>query len=138
MSKIADLRKFLIKCPFLKIPETNRVPRIYIDGILDRPVEYEIIITPATQWVTQYVDGGGIKQLNFLFRSVEYYNPQDIENNISNNDFYEQFETWLNNTKPDIPGWIKAETLTCGYFNDSAESLDKATYQIQCRILYSV
>lgn len=138
MSMIADLRRFLMQCPFLQVPEETAVPKVYVDYLTQTPTVYDISVIPATPWIRKYVDGGGVKQFTFVFRSVEVFGGRDIQQNIGNIDFYERFSEWLTKVKPDIAGWIKVEALTEGYFFDAAESQDKASYQIQCRILYTV
>ncbi|MFV0470262.1 MAG: hypothetical protein ACK5MK_15240, partial [Dysgonomonas sp.] len=70
-------------------------------------------------------------------RSIEQYEGRDISKNIEVTEFYEKFSLWLEYSKPVIPNWIKVEALTNGYFFDVLEAQDRATYQIQCRVLYN-
>lgn len=137
MSSVLELRDFLMQCPFLRVREDSNMPTIYVDYLSENPTTYEIQVIPVSQIVKKYVDGGGIKQKTFVFRSREYYNGRDISQSIDTINFYEQFSSWLEKTKPNIKSWIKVEALTDGYFFDVSESQDKASYQIQCRILYN-
>ena len=138
VAKIDELRTFLMTCPFLEIPKEQIVPTVYVDHLSENPSVYTINIIPTQPFVRKYVDGGGVKQLTFVFRSAKIYGGPDIVQNISNIAFYERFAEWVTTNKPDIKDWIKVETLTEGYFFDVAQGEDKASYQIQCRVLYSV
>ena len=134
---IGDLRKFLMGCPFLAVPQDGGIPRIQVDHLSGTPSVYAINITPSQPWVRRYVDGGGIKQLTFIFRSLAVYGGTDILTSIENIDFFQRFSKWLEKTRPDIPGWIKVEPLSEGYIFDVQDGQDKASYQIQCRVLYT-
>ena len=120
----------------MKIWGESETPKIFVDYIAEHPTTYEIQFTPSATWVRKYVDGGGIKQVNFVIRSVEDYSTMDMTQNISNINFYEQLEEWLIETPPEIQGWIKVEPLTGGYIFDVSPTQGYATYQMQCRILY--
>jgi hypothetical protein len=139
---IEKLRAFLVTCPFLEIQGDKSAPLVYVDHLTETPSVYSINIIPTQPWVRKYVDGGGVKQLTFVFRSLEVYGGADITQNIQNIAFFERFAEWLEqqvpNTIPELYHWIKVEALTEGYFFDVQEGQDKASYQIQCRVLYTV
>jgi len=138
MATIKQLRDFLLQCPLLVNFDDNK-PLIFVDYLTDRPAAYSIMVIPVTPWVRKYVDGDhGVKQMVFSFRSREIYAGREIIENMDNIAFYELFEEWLRDTKPTIPGWIKVEPLSNGYIYDVEEGQDLATYQIQCRVLYTV
>jgi len=134
---VEKLRDFLLTCPFLNTPDGGSSPALSVDYLSEEPLRYAIDVTPSAPWVTRYVDGGGVKQLLFVFRSLEFYGKADIEQNTSNLAFYERFSEWLAATRPTIPGWVAVEALTEGYFQDVSTGQDKAMYQIQCRVKYS-
>lgn len=139
MSNIDKLRSFLSECPFLRVSSPSKTPKLYVDYLSDKPVNYEVQVTPVATEVRKYVDGGGINQTAFAFRSLQYYTGKDIQNNIDNIAFFEDFANWLRNSNAKLPvGWISVETLTDGYIMDISESQDIATYQMQCRFLYVV
>ncbi len=139
---IEKLRSFLMTCPELEIPENKEVPIVYVDHLSGNPTGYVINLIPTTPWFRKYVDGGGIKQMTFVFRSLNEYSGADVALNIENIAFYERFASWLEHAEPSaIPGlenWIKVEALTEGYFFDVQNGQDKASYQIQCRVKYAV
>ena len=137
MSTIAQLREFFQECPFLKVPVDEAVPKVYVDYLSETPSVYGINIVPTNPWVRKYVDGGGVKQVTFVFRSLAFFGGTDILTNIDNIAFYQRLAEWLEETRPTIPGWIKVEPLTEGYIFDVSEGKDKASYQIQCRVLYT-
>ena len=137
MSTIEKLRDFLMQCPFLQAADEMEHPNVYIDYLSENPTAYTIQVIPTAQIIKRYSDGGGVKQTAFAFRSIEIYDGREIQQNINNIAFYEQFSAWLEEAEPTIEDWIKVEALTDGYFFDVAEGQDKATYQIQCRILYN-
>jgi len=134
---IEKLRAFLLTCPFLQSPNEGLNPKIYVDYLSETPTTYQIQIVPVSKVIRKYVDGGGIKQKTFIFRSIEVFEGKDIEQNMSNIKFFEQFSEWLEKTKPEVANWVKVEALTDGYFFGAEDSQDKATYQIQCRIIYN-
>lgn len=142
VSIIEKLRKFLITCPFLEVQDNKSIPLVYVDYLTNTPSVYSINIVPGEPWVRKYVDGGGIKQTTFIFRSLAIYGGTDILQNIDNIAFYERFAEWLSEQRPNmvegLENWIKVEALTEGYFFDAAEGEDRASYQIQCRAKYSV
>ena len=140
MPLIISLRNFLLKCPFLApfdgVPGGD--PRIYVDYQTGNPTAYSLSLIPTTPWVRKYTDGGGVKQAVFVFRSIDEYAGRDIVTNMDNIAFFERLEQWLESTRPDVPSWNKVEVLSNGYFFDVAEGEDRASYQIQCRVLYTV
>ena len=65
-----------------------------------------------------------------------------MRQNLDNIGFYEHFSDWLEEVSkagdfPELDAGKtikKIEAITCGYVFDT--ELDKAKYQIQCRIIY--
>lgn len=142
MTTVQKLRKFLQACPLLTVdPDGPDDPVIYVDYLPGHPLTYGINIVPSEPWFRKYVDGGGIRQTIFVFRSLDYYGGADIEQNEDNLSFFEEFAAWLHRTRPnptEFPGWFKVEALSEGFIFDAPDSQDRATYQIQCRLLYTV
>ena len=74
----------------------------------------------------------------FTFDSKLRWN-EDIQNNIDNSKFYEDFRDWLetnnkNKVFPNIEGIYKIEALTPGYI--FATNANEAIYRIQCKAEY--
>ncbi|GHU77048.1 hypothetical protein FACS1894188_10580 [Clostridia bacterium] len=136
---IDSLRTFLQTCPFLKVSSVAETPMIYVDYLGETSTTYAIETVPAPIWYRRYVDGGGIKQTQFVFRSIEPYDGRDVLQSLQNMAFYEKFEEWLaQNSQPNIDSWVRVEALTGGYIHTVFEGQDAAVYQIQCRVLYVV
>lgn len=111
-----------------------------VDYLSAEPVSYSIETGISDPWITQYVDGGGIKQYNFVLTSREWFGS-DAERNIENIKFYEYIEDQIeknndNKILPEIAGAVKIEVLTGGYMFSS--EADNARYQIQLRLIYTV
>jgi hypothetical protein len=109
-----------------------------VDYLSAVPTVYSIGTVPAQPWVTRYTDGGGVKQFVFVFRSLEVYGGGDIMQNIENIAFFERLSEWFRGNRPSIKNWNWVEALTNGYVFDVAEGQDRASYQIQCRAVYTV
>ena len=111
-----------------------------VDYLGAEPVSYNIEGGISDPWLTRYVDGGGVKQYNFLFTSREWYGSDAIDN-AENLRFYEYIEETIeeNNRRgivPEVAGAVKIEVLTGGYLMGS--EADRAKYQIQLRFIYTV
>lgn len=135
MRIIESIRNYILTCPFLGDGRVN------IDWLGVEPTEYSIDGTPVEPVVKKYIDGGSLRQFNFVFSSIEYYG-QDVINNINNSGFYEDFAAWIEvqnkaGILPKLDNGRKAvriETLNTGYL--FGNSPDRARYQIQCRLVY--
>ena len=105
------------------------------------PTEYSIDCVPAKKEVKAYIDGSALCQYVFTFGSVEKYGS-DVETNIENSGFYENFVGWLKekSLKKELPSLgcgrnaLGIEAESEGYVIDARENV--ARYQIQCRLLY--
>lgn len=98
--------------------------------------EYVIEPIPATTVKKKYANGDCLKQMIFYFGSRECYGS-DIEVNLDNSRFYEEFEKWVTkqNLTENLPQKVtKIEVLSGGYMVE-AES-DRARYQIQLQVTY--
>lgn len=135
MRLIESIRNFILKCPFLKDGPLN------VDYTSFAPREYSIDGVPVEPIIKRYVDGGSVRQYNFVFSSVEVYG-EDTLNNMANSGFYEDFAAWLEtcSEERDLPVMdegktpIKIEALNTGYLFDS--TTEAGRYQIQCRLIY--
>lgn len=135
MSIMESIRDYILDCPFMNDGRVN------IDWLGASPTEYSIDGTAVNPVVKRYVDGGALKQFNFTFASVEEYG-QDVQNNIRNSGFYEDFAAWLESQSkkgilPLLSGGKKAfkiEAVSTGYLIENTP--DKGRYVIQCRLLY--
>ena len=135
MRLIESIRNFILKCPYLKEGPLN------VDYKSFEATEYSIDGTPVEPIIKRYVDGGTVRQYNFVFSSTEMYG-QDTLNNMSNSGFYEDFADWLEDCsgKGDLPVMdegknpLKIEALNRGYLFDN--TTNTGIYQIQCRLIY--
>lgn len=127
---IQCLREHIINFPELKDG------CLMVDYLGDKPIEYTVEPVPCDPVHTRYTDGSCIKQFLFIFASREYYGA-DINRNIENLGFYEEFADWITETElPDLDGRIPVsiEVVTGGYAFDT--EANTARYQIQLRLLY--
>ena len=117
----------------------NPAGAVGIDYLGPIPAGYSIESGIGDPWVKRYIDGGGIRQYNFLVTSREWYGS-DAVNNADNLKFYEYLADQIesnnqNGIVPNVAGAVKIEVLTNGYLF-SNES-DSAKYQIQLRLIYT-
>lgn len=104
-------------------------------------VEYSLDTSPADEVITPYVDGGAHCQFVFVFRSVNAYGPNELQN-MGNSNFFEDLTTWVRAQNaarkfPETPqGWQvqKVEVQSTQYLFSA--NADVGKYQIQCRLLY--
>lgn len=133
---INKLRQYFIE----NFDMLNPQGAVGIDYLGAEPVSYSIESGIGDPWITQYVDGGGIKQYNFLLTSREWFGSDAVDN-AENLIFYDYLNNKIefnnnNNIVPNIDGAVKIEVLTNGYLF-SNES-DSAKYQVQLRFIYTV
>ena len=127
------IRDYFMKCPLLKDGKVN------IDYIGEDPIQYSInTMLISNSIVTQYTDGGTLRQYPFVFVSNEIYS-QDVIDQIEACGFYDKLEEWIEQQDeegnlPEIEGIQRIEVMTPGYLFDANQKV--ARYQIQCRILY--
>lgn len=135
MKLIESIRNFIMTCPLLADGRLN------VDYLGFEPTEYSIDGTPVEPVIKRYVDGGTVRQYNFVFASVEVYG-QDTLNNMANSGFYEDFANWLEacskeGTLPEMDSGkepLRIEALNTGYLFDTTTHTGR--YQIQCRLIY--
>lgn len=142
MTILDSIRDYIAQCPHLKT--FNEILTLYVDHTnMDEISTYSIEEGVAQPVLKTYVNGDTRRQFLFIFSSVEFYSS-DIQNNLDNCGFYEDFSQWLedntnNKTLPimgDKKEALKVEALTNGYLFNNSEDGTKAKYQIQCKLTY--
>lgn len=134
---IDSIREYIAKCPYLK-----EYVEINVDYLKDKVVAYSV--NPSVGFdpvVSEDIIGNQEKQFLFTFDSKLYWNSE-VQNNIDNSKFYEDFSNWLeeNNKKGIFPALnegeypAKIQALTNGYI--FATNSDEAIYRIQCKFEY--
>lgn len=134
---IDSIREYIAKCPYLK-----EYVEINVDYLKDKVVAYSV--NPSVGFdpvVSEDIVGNQEKQFLFTFDSKLYWNSE-VQNNIDNSKFYEDFSNWLeeNNKKGIFPALnegeypTKIQALTNGYI--FATNSDEAIYRIQCKFEY--
>lgn len=134
---LEGIRNFILQCPLLHDGRLN------VDYLGFEATEYSIDGTPVQPVIKRYVDGGTVRQFNFVFSSIEIYG-EDALNNLVNSGFYEDFAEWLEQSSkagnlPEMSGGktpLRIEALNTGYLFDS--TTDKGLYHIQCRLIYQM
>lgn len=137
MTIIESVRNFISECPHL----SEFAEGINVDYLDSRSTSYSIEEVPSNPIIKKYIDGSSVRQYLFLFTSRESYG-QDVIQNLENSGFYEHFALWLEKQSdirklPSLDGnreAITIEAITNGYA--FATDIDKAQYQIQCKLVY--
>ena len=110
-----------------------------VDYLGPNPVSYSVESGIGDPWITRYIDGGGVKQYNFLLTSREWFGS-DAVTNAENLEFYDYLSKTIEENNdagnvPAVPGAVQVEVLTNGYLMESES--DNARYQIQLRLIYT-
>lgn len=130
---IDEVRDYISKCPFLK-----EYSELNVEYLMDKINTYSVNENAAYNPVlTPFVVGADMQFL-FTFDSKLHWN-EDIQNNIDNSKFFENFRKWLeeNNSKkifPNIDGIYEIGATTNGYI--FATNANEAIYRIQCYLKY--
>lgn len=109
-----------------------------VDFLGEKATSYTIEPIPTDYIITQYADGGSLRQYVFQFGSREFYD-ESLTQNIENINFYENFQKEIednnkNGVLPDIAGIQSIECLNYGTIQDVETG--SAKYVIQMRIVY--
>lgn len=143
MTILESIRNYIKLCPHLETFDgVVRVRVDYSDNSESTTYNIEEGVT-SQPIIKRYVDGSTIRQYLFVFSSIESYSS-DIQQNIDNCGFYEDFQQWLeDNTNQNILPVMgdgkearSIEALTNGYIFDNAQDASTARYQIQMRLTY--
>ena len=130
---IDEVRKYIAKCPYLK-----EYAELNVEYLIDKVNTYSINENAGYNPILNQFISGSERQFMFTFDSKLVWN-EDIQNNIDNSKFFENFRNWLetnnkNKIFPDMPGVYKIQALTNGYiFTTNA---NEAIYRIQCKLEY--
>lgn len=135
---IESLMDYILTCPYLE--KLNKFGLNFLDKDSEN---YSVEEVPSKNVIKKRVDGSYEKQLIFIFASIFDYSDE-LENQIKNSGFYEDFEDWLeenndNEVFPDLKAGltpISVEVETSGYLYGINESMNKARFQIQCKLIY--
>lgn len=128
------VRDYISKCPYLK-----QYSELNIEYLADKVETYSINENAGYEPVIQKYMIGADYQFLFTFDSKLHWN-EDIQNNIDNSKFFENFKNWLetnnNNNKifPKIEGIYEIGATTNGYI--FATNANEAIYRIQCYLKY--
>ena len=130
---IDKVREYIAKCPHLK-----QYAELNVEYLEDKINTYSINENSGYNPILNQFISGSERQFMFTFDSKLIWN-EDIQNNIDNSKFFEDFRSWLetnnkNKIFPEIPGIYKIEALTNGYI--FATNANEAIYRIQCKLEY--
>lgn len=135
MTVIENVRAWLRQYPGLD-------GRLDVDFLDEEADNYSIDTIPCEEILKRYKDGSVIKQFQFAVSSRRYY-EQNIKQNISNLEFFEDLTAWVEQKAqkrelPEMDGDRTAQkiivTSTAYPFIVSEDG--KARYQIQMRLEY--
>ncbi len=134
IAMIDKVREYIAKCPYLK-----EYAELNIEYLQDKVNTYSINENAGYDPVVlEDIIGNQERQFLFTFDSKLIWN-EDIQNNIDNSKFFENFRNWLetNNKKdifPKIEGIYEIGATTNGYI--FATNTNEAIYRIQCYLKY--
>lgn len=116
--------------------------RLDVDFLDEDAETYSVDTIPCEEVLKRYKDGGTLKQFQFAVSSRRYY-EQNIKNNLSNLQFFEDLTAWVESKarSRELPTMDKGRqplkivvTSTAYPFIVSEDG--KARYQIQMRLEY--
>lgn len=116
--------------------------RLDVDFLPEDAESYSVDTIPCEEVLKRYKDGGTMKQFQFAVSSRRYY-EQNIKNNLSNLQFFEDLTAWVEKKARarELPTMDKERqplkivvTSTAYPFIVSEDG--KARYQIQMRLEY--
>ena len=134
---IEDIRTYIATCNLL-----DQYTAVNVDYLVDKVKAYSISESPAyNQIISEDINETQHKQCLFTFDSKFYWN-EEVANNISNLNFYDNFSDWLednsnNGIFPTLNSGLtptKIQALTNGYIFQTKN--DEAIYRIQCVLFY--
>lgn len=132
------LRNLLLTCSYFKDLKAIGVDLLSKDNNVA-----SIEKTPLKSLIEEKVNGDKLKQKGFIIRA-NFPHSNELENNIKNSDFYDNFEDWIDNLNEtrDFPFYTnnkevyEIEITTCGYLVSINPNLRQACYQIQLIVKY--
>lgn len=116
--------------------------RLDVDFLDENADTYSVDTIPCEEIIKRYKDGGTMKQFQFAVSSRRYY-EQNIKNNLSNLQFFEDLTTWIEKQSrarnfPSMDNGrqpLKIVVTSTAYPFIVSED-GKARYQIQLRLEY--
>lgn len=116
--------------------------RLDVDFLDEDAETYSVDTIPCEEIIKRYKDGGTIRQFQFAVSSRRYY-EQNIKNNLSNLQFFEDLTAWIEKQvrARQLPAMDKGRTAqkivvtSSGYPFDVTEN-GMARYQMQLRLEY--
>ncbi len=135
MSIIQAVTDYISACPLLEDGY------MHVDFLGSDPVEYVIEKLATDPIVRRYVDGSAVMRYDFAIGSREYFSVDALQN-IENNEFYEELQSYFMNKSrlgqlPALDTGLtaqKLEPIADGYVVD-VDGLS-ARYQMQWRLTY--
>lgn len=131
-SKMELIKEFIETCPYLKEGKIN------VDYLKEDINSYAIVQATTTPIVTQYRDGGSIRQIAFDFVVQAPISSRNIEN-LANSKFGEDFMEWIegqddNRNLPKIANIQHIQCTSPSYILQRTNT--QATYIIQMNCTY--
>ena len=116
--------------------------RLDVDFLDNEADTYSIDTIPCEEIIKRYKDGGTVKQFQFAVSSRRFY-EQNIKQNLSNLQFFEDLTAWVENKSRsrELPIMDKGRTaqkivVTSTAYPFVVSEDGKARYQIQMRLEY--
>ena len=135
MAVMKYIRDWLKQYPGLK-------GRLDVDFLDEDADTYSLDTIPCEEIIKRYKDGSTIKQFQFAVSSRRYY-EQNINQNLSNLDFFEGLTAWIEQKmqKKELPTMDKNRTaqkiiVTSTAYPFVVSEDGKARYQLQMRLEY--
>lgn len=130
---IDEVRGYIAKCPYL-----DTYAELNVEYLVDKTKAYSVNENAGYNPILNQFLMGSERQFLFTFDSKLIWN-EDIQNNIDNSKFFEDFRNWLetnnkNKKFPDIKGIYEIGATTNGYI--FATNANEAIYRIQCYLRY--
>lgn len=138
---LENIRNYILTCPLL---DTNG--KLGVECLDNDAINYSIEETSSQQIIEINIDGSSRRQFLFSLTSREYFGQDEIEQNLTNSKFYENFSNWLekntnNKILPSLDKNKKAESvksLSSGYLFSIDDGMKIARYKIQCQLIYEM
>lgn len=137
---LESVRKYLLTCDLL-----NDNGKLGIEYLDNEPINYSIEEGVGYNPILEtYLDTSSRRQFLFSLTSREYFGQDEVEQNIANSKFYEDFYNWLetntfNGILPELEEDKTAESikaLSSGYLFSVDDGMKVARYKIQCQLIY--
>lgn len=136
---IRSIRDYVLKCPYLE-----RLSKLGINFLDEESNSFSIEEVPSKTITHKRVDGSTEREFIFVVASMFDFS-EELQNQINNSGFYEDFSEWIeenneNGILPELKEGLISEEIeveTSGYLYLINNSISKARYQIQCKLIYT-